>query len=70
VGGTPELLGDGTGLLVLPKDPVALADALDDIIHSEELQKKLSTLGRTKVMEGWDAGITTDRLLSAIRDRA
>jgi len=67
VGGTPELVGEGAGLMVPPRNPVALADALDNIIHSEDLRKKLSILGRTKVIEGWDAGKTTDQLLSAIR---
>ena len=36
VGGTPELLADGRGLLVPPGDPVRLADALGAVLNDPE----------------------------------
>jgi len=70
VGGTPELLGEGAGLLVPPRDPVALANALESLLHSREEYSLRARKGYLKVKEGWDAKVTTEQLLSAIRDRA
>ena len=49
VGGIPELLDDGAGLLVPPCDPVALAHALARLDVEDELRERLAKLGRERV---------------------
>ena len=49
VGGIPELLDDGAGLIVPPRDPVALAHALARLDAEEELRARLAKLGRERV---------------------
>jgi colanic acid/amylovoran biosynthesis glycosyltransferase len=49
VGGIPELLEGGSGLLVQPRDPVALAGALGRLAGDLELRRRLGSLGRERV---------------------
>jgi glycosyltransferase involved in cell wall biosynthesis len=44
----PELLGDGTGLLVSSSDPAALSDAIAALASDEELRALLGRRGRAK----------------------
>ncbi len=58
VGGVPELVEDGvTGFLVPPKDPEALAQALQKLIDGPELRKKMGRAGREKALKNspWTA---------------
>jgi glycosyltransferase involved in cell wall biosynthesis len=48
-GGVPELLGDGSGLLVPPGDPGALADGIRRLLESRHLRETLSRNGRARV---------------------
>lgn len=49
VGGLPEVLGqDEAGILVPSADPIALADALQNVLSSPELQHKLGAAGRKR----------------------
>jgi glycosyltransferase involved in cell wall biosynthesis len=41
-GGLPELLGQGAGLLVPPRDPAALAEAVARILEDPELSRRLA----------------------------
>jgi colanic acid/amylovoran biosynthesis glycosyltransferase len=52
-GGIPELLEGGAGLLVPPKDPVALADAIERLVKDFELRKRLGEAGRKRVEDGF-----------------
>jgi glycosyltransferase involved in cell wall biosynthesis len=50
VSGVPELVQDGqTGLLVPPRDPLALANALQRLFDSPELRERLRVNARTRV---------------------
>jgi glycosyltransferase involved in cell wall biosynthesis len=53
-GGTPELVTPGTGLLVPPADPVALADAIGSLVRDGELRSQLGDSGRLRVVETHD----------------
>jgi L-malate glycosyltransferase len=46
VGGTPELLADGRGVLVPPGDPTALADALGAVLGDPEHARRLGNNAR------------------------
>lgn len=53
-GGTPELLVPGTGLLVPPANPTALADALHTLLRDGKLRAQLGDCGRRRVVEAHD----------------
>jgi len=50
-GGTPELVRPGTGLLVPPADPLALADALQTLLQDRMLLRQIGERGREHVRE-------------------
>jgi len=50
VGGTPEVVVDGvTGLLVPPRDPDALAQAITRLLQDPDLRRKMGRAGRERV---------------------
>ena len=60
VGGVPELVEDGvTGFLVPPRDPQALAKALQRLIDDPELRRRMGEAGREKALREF----TLDRML-------
>ena len=71
VGGIPEVVEDGkAGLLVPPKSPAALAEALGRLWTDPELARRLGTYGRDTVVPrfSWDA--LADRLDALYREVA
>jgi len=56
VGGIPEVVREGTGLLVPPRDEHSLAEALGLLLSDNELRKKMGGNGRRRIVEnfGWD----------------
>ena len=64
VGGTPELVTDGeTGLLVPPRDPQALAAALQRLLEDAELSRRLGEAGRRRVEERFSLDAMNRRVL-------
>jgi glycosyltransferase involved in cell wall biosynthesis len=52
IAGVPEQVVDGgTGLLVPPSDPAALADALERLLASEPLRRTLGSAARERALE-------------------
>ena len=69
VGGTPELVTDGeTGLLVPPRDPEALAEALRRVLDDPELARRLGEAGRARVAERFTAAEQEQRMLEIYDD--
>jgi len=64
VGGTAELVADGeTGLLVPPRDPVRLAEAIRTLAADPELRLRLGTAGRVRVGREFSESGMTSRVL-------
>jgi glycosyltransferase involved in cell wall biosynthesis len=64
VGGTPELVVDGeTGLLVPPRDPEALAEALRSLVADPERARRLGEAGYARVAERFTVERMTTRVL-------
>jgi glycosyltransferase involved in cell wall biosynthesis len=59
-GGIPEAVEDGvTGRVVPPRQPAALADALDEVLGDENRRISLGTAGRRRFLERF----TDDRMV-------
>jgi glycosyltransferase involved in cell wall biosynthesis len=59
-GGTVELVLPGSGLLVPPADPAALADAIQSLVENAGVREQLGEAGRQRVLEDWDiVGVTS-----------
>jgi len=50
-GGIPELLEGDAGVLVPPRDPVALAEAIERLVGNPALRWQLGAAGRERVQE-------------------
>lgn len=48
-GGIPELLRDEAGIVVAPKDPPALAEAIESLLSDSELRVRLAESGKSRV---------------------
>ena len=60
ISGIPELIDDGEhGLLVPPRDPRALADALYRVLVDPALHQRLARAGRRRICERFDSRRTT-----------
>jgi glycosyltransferase involved in cell wall biosynthesis len=71
VGGLLDLVVDGeTGIVVPPRDPVALRSALQRLLADPELRRSLGAAGRERAGErfSWDA--VTDATLAAYAEAA
>ena len=62
VGGLPELVADGeTGLVVPPRDPVALARAMEPLLRDAALRRRFGEAGRARMNAMFDVRQTIDR---------
>jgi colanic acid/amylovoran biosynthesis glycosyltransferase len=66
-GSVEELVEDGkTGLLVPPRDPRAIAAALERLVREPELRQRLADAGHDRVARDFDVARTTERYLELI----
>lgn len=56
VGGIPEVVAEGTGLLVPPRDEVSLSEALKTLVTDSALRERMGAEGRRRIIEkfSWD----------------
>jgi glycosyltransferase involved in cell wall biosynthesis len=60
ISGIPEMIDDGVhGLLVEPRQPQALADALRRVLTDAALHERLARAGRERICERFDSRRTT-----------
>jgi glycosyltransferase involved in cell wall biosynthesis len=74
ISGIPEMIDDGVhGLLVEPRNPQALADALRSVLTDPELHARLARAGRERICERFDSRRTTialrDLFVAQLRER-
>ena len=65
-GGIPELLDGGAGIIVPQADPVALANAIERVLHDSSLRSTLSRRGRERVAEEFNVVKTAEQLSRCI----
>lgn len=63
-GGIPELLDGHAGVLVPPKDPVALADAIERLIEDPVLRRQLAEAGRQRVQKQFNLEAVVAEMVS------
>ncbi len=69
IGGPAESVVDGeTGLLVPPGNPVALAEALRDLVVDGDLRRELGSRGPTRIAEGYLLDQVVDRHVELYAD--
>ena len=64
-GGVPDLVSEPGGRLVPPRDPLALAEALLEVLRSPTLQRSMGLYNRARVERVFDIEKTVDRLEDA-----
>jgi glycosyltransferase involved in cell wall biosynthesis len=68
VAGIPELVIDGvTGLIVPQRNPRALAEAIETLLHDDELRERLGRAARQRVLEEFTREMNGERLLTVLR---
>jgi glycosyltransferase involved in cell wall biosynthesis len=62
VGGTPDVVVNGaTGLLVPPRDPTALAEAIVSLLNDADLRHRMGQTGRERVVQYFSAEQMVER---------
>lgn len=70
VGGLPEIIVPGTGLLVPPANPGTLAEAIHALLSDRALRVRLGENGRRRVREGFAAALMAERHCSLYEELA
>jgi len=69
-GGIPEVLGDGSGIMVKEKDADSLAQVIERLIRDPDYCNRLGMRGRKKIEEFFNVSLISERLLELFSDRA
>ena len=67
-GGMPEILEGGNGLLVPPKDPAALAQAIGQFLDDPEFARETAERGRLTVERDFSVTSVVDGTLEVYRE--
>jgi glycosyltransferase involved in cell wall biosynthesis len=69
--GIPELVDNGvSGILVAPRDPLALAEALERLACDPELRLRMGRYGRDKVMREFNLAANAEKLAALFAEPA
>lgn len=68
LGGLPELVSDGSGLLVPPEDPARLADAVIEVLSDRALAERLAAAGVASAGRESSWAVVAGRTLEAYRE--
>ncbi len=60
-GGIPELVDESCGIFVRPKDPAAIADALQRLYDQPALRRRMGITGRKKIVREFNLNLSTAR---------
>jgi len=66
VGGIQEVVTEGTGLLVPPRDEGAIAGAIYSLLRDEDLRRKFARQGRQWVVENFNWNRVADRFMEYV----
>jgi glycosyltransferase involved in cell wall biosynthesis len=66
-GGIGELLGDGAGILVPPRDSHALASAIRELMVDPLSRDRLAVQGHSRVVRGWNVASIAEQLVTEFR---
>jgi len=68
-GGIPELITEGTGILISPQDYNSLTDAIEALIKNNTLWHNFALAGRQRCEDIFNVGEVVERLCLLMRDR-
>jgi glycosyltransferase involved in cell wall biosynthesis len=68
VGGNPEVVTENSGVLVPPRSPGAIGRAVLDLARNRELQRRLGSAGRTRVLQSFSAGRMFEQYLASYQE--
>lgn len=66
-GGIPELIGDGSGIMVKERDAEAIANSIEKLIVDTDFYIELANKGRQKVEENFNVYTNVQRLLDCLK---
>jgi colanic acid/amylovoran biosynthesis glycosyltransferase len=70
-GGVPELVDhEQDGLLVNPKEPAAIARAVERVLHNSALAERLASAGRAKIKRSFYSGLSAQAIARNILGQA
>lgn len=69
VGGNPDLLDADCGILVPPRDPGVLAEAMGTLLRDRDRRKKMGTVARTRVVRDHSIAAMTRAYTALYRER-
>jgi glycosyltransferase involved in cell wall biosynthesis len=70
VGGLPEMIGDGCGILIPPEDTEAIVAALRLAVHDHELRVRYGAAAYARAQSRFDIGVVQRRLDALYREVA
>jgi glycosyltransferase involved in cell wall biosynthesis len=68
IGAIPEMMEDGAGIVITPRDGQGLHDALESLLDDPAKTERMGRAGRAVVEERFNAALSTSRILAAMKE--